>query len=242
MITVVRIMVGVFLWCSVGGSEVAKAYEAVEGMQGATINGRIIFSGTVPPLDTRAVRRDATFCGDTITMTFLEVNAATQGVSHVVVSLEGIARGKAMQEKASTPLMNKACRFEPHTQVAARNATLEISSDDPVLHNTHLRMNDKTFLNIALPPTGRVIKKTLKKPGRLDVRCDAHKFMQSTIHVFPHPYFALTNGAGEFEMSNVPPGKYQLALWHEVLGAFQQPITVPLSGEKSLTIDLNELK
>lgn len=228
------------LWFSVGGIKGVKAYEAVEGFQGATMKGRIVFKGKVPKSEKREVRRDAKFCGETIEFVPMKVNPDSHGVSNVVVSVEGVTTGKTILRNQAAPLLNKSCRFEPHTQVAVANSTLEISSVDPVLHNTHLRMNEKTFLNIALPPQGRVIKKPLKRPGWLEVQCDAHKFMRSTIHVFSHPYFTLTDDNGNFEISDVPPGQYKLTLWHEVVGSVHQTVIVPDSGEIALTIDLNQ--
>ncbi len=242
MLTAIRILVMVLLWSSVGGVEIAKAYEAVDGFQGTMVKGRITFHGNVPQPEQYDVRRDFKFCGETMVVVPMEMNPDSHGVSNVVVSIEGIEKGKTIQGQQSAPLMNKQCRFEPLTQAATVNAKLEISSEDPVLHNTHLRMNEKTFLNIALPPKGRVIQKVLKKPGRLEVRCDAHKFMHATIHVFPHPYFALTNKDGEFEISGVPAGDYQLTLWHKVVGTIKKPIAVPSSGEMALSIDLSDSK
>lgn len=242
MRSVMSMLIGMLVWILAGGVGEVQAYDALKGFQGATIKGRIIFKGKVPPVESSSVRRDAKFCGESITHIPLVVDPDSHGVSGVVVSIDGMTTGKPLPELPAAQLENKECRFGPHTQATGVNATLEISSVDPVLHNTHLRINDKTFLNIALPPKGRLIRKTLKKPGRLDVRCDAHKFMQATIHVFVHPYFALTNQEGEFEMSDVPAGQYQLTFWHKVVGTIQKPITVPSSGEIALIVDLNESK
>jgi hypothetical protein len=32
---------------------------------------------------------------------------------------------------------------------------------------------------------------------------------------FDHPYFAVTDAEGKFEISGVPPGTYNLVAWHE---------------------------
>jgi hypothetical protein len=230
----------VAILCFPGGEmKTAIAYEGVENFQGATIEGKIIFKGKVPPLEKREVRRDVSFCGEFMTMTPMIVNARSHGVSQVVVSLDEVSRGKPLQPTNGVPLLNAKCRFEPHTQVAVLNSPLEISSVDPVLHNTHLRLQGKTFLNIALPPQGRIIRKVLTKPGLLHVQCDAHKFMDSTIHVFSHPYFTLTDVNGDFVLSGVPAGDYQLTLWQEAIGMVQQPIQIPASGTLNVTVDLN---
>lgn len=238
IISIAGILVGL-LWLPIGGIEVARAYEEVENFQGSTIKGKVIFQGKVPQMEKREIQRDMAFCGKVRTVTPIIVNGQSHGVSQVVVSLDEVSRGKVFPKVSGVPLLNANCRFEPHTQVAAMGTPLEISSVDPVLHNTHLRLQGKTFLNIALPPQGRTIRKPLNKPGLLKVQCDAHKFMESTIHVFPHPYFTLTKATGEFFLSEVPPGEYQLTLWQEAIGTVRQPIRVPESGILKVTVDLN---
>ena len=35
----------------------------------------------------------------------------------------------------------------------------------------------------------------------------------------PHPYYAVTDESGRFELTDVPPGQYEIVAWHEVLEA-----------------------
>ncbi|HSE90632.1 MAG TPA: hypothetical protein VLJ79_30765, partial [Candidatus Binatia bacterium] len=51
------------------------------------------------------------------------------------------------------------------------------------------------------------------------------------IHVFDHPYFAVTDEQGLFTIPNLPAGTYVLKAWHEDLGVRSQEITVAESGE-----------
>jgi len=210
-------------------------------LPGATVKGQITFTGPVPPAETITVRRDAKYCGQSINRVPVVVEPDSKGVANVVVSIEGVPAGvTSRQQDTPIPLVNEHCRFSPHTQVAMVNSQLEISSVDPILHNTHIHMERKSFLNIALPQNGRTIRKPLKKAGRLDVRCDAHKFMQSTIHVFPHPYFSLTDQNGTFEIAHVPAGTYQLHIWHETVGLQEHPLTVPSLGYVAINVDLTD--
>jgi hypothetical protein len=60
----------------------------------------------------------------------------------------------------------------------------------------------------------------------VQVNCDLHSWMRSWVVVAEHPYYALSNDAGEFVLADVPPGKYVLQTWHEVLGMTSQDVTV----------------
>jgi hypothetical protein len=50
--------------------------------------------------------------------------------------------------------------------------------------------------------------------------------MLGYIHVFDHPFFAITDHQGAFSISNVPPGTYTLKAWHEDAGVRTEEITV----------------
>jgi hypothetical protein len=69
----------------------------------------------------------------------------------------------------------------------------------------------------------------------MDVRCDAHPFMQARVSVFEHPYFSVTDPIGRFELTQVPPGTYTLRAWHEKLGTKEKKITVPPG--RAVTVD-----
>jgi len=142
-------------------------------------------------------------------------------------------------EKTVISFENHTCRFLPRTSVAVVGSVLEILNTDPILHNTHIRVDNRlgrTIINVVQPAGVDVIVKSLQIAGFFDIRCDAHTFMQASMHVFEHPYYALTDKTGRFEMAQVPPGTYRLRMWHEALGARTKTITVPPSG--SLTLDL----
>jgi Carboxypeptidase regulatory-like domain len=39
--------------------------------------------------------------------------------------------------------------------------------------------------------------------------------MNAEMLVIPHPYYAVTDESGRFELTDVPPGEYELVAWHE---------------------------
>ena len=211
------------------GVEGVRTYETDPAAGEARVQGRVTFPGSAPTAERIQVMRDRSFCGETVPNEALLVDKASKGVAGVVVSVEGVTKGKPI-EIAPMLMDNARCRFHPRVRAAVMGSPLELKNADPVLHNTHIRKDSVTFLNIALPPGGKPILKPLSEAGRLDVRCDAHKFMQASIHVFDHPYFAVTDEAGRFELTKVPPGTYSLRIWHEKLGTQEQTIQVPAKG------------
>lgn len=220
--------------------EPVVAYEGNPTVAGVTVSGRVLYTGPIPKPERVPVHRDSGFCGETVAIDKIQVERASNGISEVVISIEGIGRGKPIvPEKTVITFENRTCRFLPRTSVAVVGNVLEIVNSDPILHNTHIRVDNRlgtTIMNVVQPAGVDVIIKPLQIAGFFDIRCDAHTFMQASIHVFEHPYFAVTNSAGRFEMVQVPPGTYRLRMWHEALGARTKTITVPLAG--SLSLDL----
>jgi len=64
----------------------------------------------------------------------------------------------------------------------------------------------------------------------IPVKCNVHAWMRAYIGVVAHPYFAVTKLDGTFELANVPPGDYTVAVWHEKLGNQTKPVHVAPSG------------
>jgi plastocyanin len=221
--------------------EPAMAYEGDPSVAGVTVNGRVLYTGPVPRPERVPVYRDSKYCGETFPIDKIQVERASGGISDVVISVEGINRGKPIvSEKTSITFENRTCRFLPRTNVAAVGNVLAIVNADPILHNTHIRVDNRsgnTIMNVVQPAGVDVIIKPLKIAGFFDIRCDAHPFMQASIHVFEHPYFGVTNSSGRFEMVQVPPGTYRLRMWHEALGARTKTITVPSAGSLSLDLE-----
>jgi hypothetical protein len=45
-----------------------------------------------------------------------------------------------------------------------------------------------------------------------------HHWMDGFVWAFDHPYFAVTDANGRFELANVPVGTWRLVTWHQVAG------------------------
>jgi hypothetical protein len=41
-----------------------------------------------------------------------------------------------------------------------------------------------------------------------------------------HPYFAVTDANGMFKISDIPPGDYEVELWHEKLGKKTEKVSI----------------
>jgi hypothetical protein len=237
-----EIIVTVLVLALLAMVEPVMAYEGNPSVAGVTMSGRVLYTGSFPKPERVPVNRDSIFCGETMSIDKIQVDRPSGGIDDVVISLEGISIGKPLVPGITgITVENHACRFVPRINAAVVGSVIEIVNSDPILHNTHIRIDGRlgpTFINVVQPSGVPVIRKSLRTVGLFDIRCDAHTFMQASIHVFDHPYFAVTGSAGRFEMARVPPGTYRLRMWHETLGARTKTITVPSTGSLALDLEL----
>lgn len=188
----------------------------------SSVQGRVTFSGTAPEPAQLPVTRDQGHCGEHKPNETVVVSR-NGGLANVVVSIENAP--KVPMRPGEITVANSECRFVPHVSAATVNSTLVVRSDDPILHNTHTFFSDgSTFFNIAFPFKGGQIKRPLAKPQIVSFKCDVgHVWMSAWIHVFPHPFFAVTDGEGNFRIAGLPPGQYTVKFWHEKLGTKTLP-------------------
>ncbi|MSQ93920.1 MAG: hypothetical protein EXR98_05110 [Gemmataceae bacterium] len=96
--------------------------------------------------------------------------------------------------------------------------------------------------NINLPAKTELEKVFAPQPLPILLNCDFHTWMAGKHFVFDHPYYAITNMDGTFEISMVPAGaEIHIVSWHEETGwGFKEgkagrPITV--NAGKNLKVD-----
>jgi plastocyanin len=123
-------------------------------------------------------------------------------------------------------LDQSACLYHPRVLGARVGQVLQIRNSDDLLHNVHglsARGND---FNISEPKAGMVQQFTLKDEEILRVKCDVHSWMTAYVGIVNHPYFAVSDTSGTFEIANVPAGTQVISVWQERYGSLKQTVRV----------------
>lgn len=107
------------------------------------------------------------------------------------------------------------CRFIPHALGVRVGQSVVVKNSANFAHNAHWLSGNNGESNPLLPE-GKDAAFPVKAWERSEVKviCDIHPWMSATIRVFDHPYFAVTNAAGEYEIQKAPVGKYRIFVWH----------------------------
>lgn len=195
-----------------------SGYQVISVSDGGTVKGTVKWSGPAPHPPTWTINKDPQICDpDSQKTRDLErlVIGPDGGVANTIVFLKDISRGKQFDfPEARRSLDQKHCRYEPHILLMPQNASLQMKSSDATLHTIH--MDGAASYNLPFPFVDQTVSRNMNTPGVINVRCNGgHVWMNAEIMVAPHPYFAVTDESGRFELTDVPPGNYQLVAWHE---------------------------
>jgi len=202
----------------------AFSYEEVEVKGGGKVGGFVRYEGKVGKADYLQVTKNREVCGRVADESL--VVGVGQGLRYAVVTLEGIGKGKAVEREAVHEIDNVKCRFVPHVQTASVGQFLLLKNTDPILHTAHAYTPEgQPHFNVGLYP-GRASRKPLVKAGVFKILCEVHPWMSAYVVVSEHPYHAVTDAYGEYQLTDVPAGRYRLKAWHEKLGVTEQEVEV----------------
>lgn len=234
-------LVAVLAACGGGGeqapakSEAAKpaakaeakpaGYQVTAVTDGGSISGVIKAAGNVPEAEVVEISKDTSVCGTEKVLEDVTVGDGGE-LAHAVVWIENIMSGKDWDDGDKGSVDQTECHYVPHVQVLKPGATLEVINSDSILHNIHAYDGDETLFNIAQPIKGQKTDKELTASGPVHLKCDVHSWMSAWVFLAKTPYFAVTGEDGSFSLENVPPGTYNVKVWHGKLGQSSAEVTV----------------
>ncbi len=213
------------------------AYVIIDVVDGGTVRGTVRYGGVVPEARTVSVTEDTATCGASRQVQSVLVGSQG-GLADAVVSLVDITRGAASVPAMPPTLDQRDCTFTPHVLLTTTGGTVRVLNSDPLTHNVHTAAFDNRSANRTQPAGLHVVELSFDAPEKVKVKCDLHPWMNAWIVVTDHPYHAVTDEAGVFVLSNIPPGSYTMEVWHETLGARSQTVTVVAGEIHDMTIDL----
>ena len=193
-------------------------YQVVTVSNPGTIKGSVKWKGAVPSPLTLPISKNPEVCDpESQKVRNLErlIVGPTAGVANTVVYLKNISQGKPLEiPQQFRSLDQRTCRYQPHILLVPLNGELDMKSSDPLLHNVH--MSGGASYNLPFPIKDQVISRTMHQAGLISISCNAgHVWMNGEILVVPHPYYTVTDESGNFELTDVPPGDYEIEAWHE---------------------------
>lgn len=155
------------------------------------------------------------------------VKTASDGsLANAFIRLDGTFP-KTPLPSAPVTIDQLGCVYSPRVVGVQVGQTLQIRNSDPLLHNVHSNSRHNNQFNFGQAKAGVVDSFKLKEPEvMLRLGCDVHRWMHAYIGVVTNPYYAVSDGLGNFQISNIPPGTYTIHSWHERYGPVSKRVTV----------------
>jgi hypothetical protein len=219
-----------------------------------TVKGQVVFDGAAPAPEQLKVDKDQEAClahGPLLSQKYV-VDPKSKGVRWVIVWLadpKSPQKGPSPIAPALTAIKDKkifldqpTCQFEPHVIALRKGQALDAKNTAKVPHNIKIDSGPTGGVNlnqIIAPGSHLLIPAAQIKPtgsAAISVSCTIHGWMKGYIRVFDHPYFAVTDAEGNFEIKDVPAGTWNLIAWQEEKGWVTEgakagtPVTVTADG------------
>ena len=157
----------------------------------------------------------------------------------MVISFEEVHQGKK-HDPIDISIDNSKCHFVPRTVAAVIGDFYQIRNADPIVHNTNFQLETSSILSVIMEPNGKPIRRPLiKNEGIIYGKCNVHRFMRTSVLVFSHPYFAITDTNGQFKISDIPPGEYKVKIWHEILPVQEKIIKIEPRHQTKLSLEMS---
>ncbi len=212
------------------------AYEGGAVSNGGSISGVVNFKGTAPKAKKLRITKDKKVC-DKTPKTDSSLIVSGGKVVNAVVTITDITKGKEMKAMKVTFDKN-GCEYKPHVLAFPVGSSVQILNPDKILHNIHTYSKVNKPFNRAQPKFKKKLTVKISKPEVVSVKCDVHGWMSGWFFVAGNPYYSVTKDDGAFKLTDVPPGTYNVEVWHETLGKKSQKVTVKAKQDAKVNFDL----
>jgi plastocyanin len=143
------------------------------------------------------------------------------------------ARVKAMVQK------NKS--FLPHVLPVPLGSTVEFRNEDEIFHNVFSLTKPSAF-DLGLYKNGVTREQIFASPGAVHLLCNIHASMNGWIVVSDSPWYGQADSTGRFTVRNVPPGQYEVEVWHEWSSSPPRQVVRVNAGMAELTLNVDGAK
>jgi plastocyanin len=172
----------------------------------------------------------------------------TDGPKHdldVIVILDRIDGDDPPPVSARAEMDQQGLVFIPHVLAIQRGTTVTFLNNDNDEHNVYF-LDDRTGETLDIGTWGRGVSvdHTFDREGMVITMCKLHLEMAAYIVVVSGPWFVQTRLDEEgrhcdFAIENVPPGEYELTVWHKKLKQKGGPARITVGA--GATVDVGSV-
>lgn len=165
-----------------------------------------------------------------------------QGPGGAVVALRRAdGRTPAPSPSGEYLLTQRGKTFLPHVLAVPAGATVSFRNEDAVYHNVFSPTAPGEF-DLGLYKAGLARTQKFTRPGAVQVFCNIHAQMSAWVVVLDTPWYAVADATGGFQLRGVPPGRWNVEVWHEAsskstaatitVGDGMAPLALAVGGDR----------
>ena len=155
-------------------------------------------------------------------------DTAGRALTDAVVMLEPVGAPLSVKPMQNAQIAQHELQFNPQVTVVTVGTPVTFPNQDTVKHHVYSYSAAKTFqikLYAGVPHTPIVFDKA----GIAVLGCNIHDSMIAWVVVTDTPLWARSAASGQARVADVPPGSYQMRVWHSSLNDAAPPQVVPLT-------------
>ncbi|HEX8719141.1 MAG TPA: carboxypeptidase regulatory-like domain-containing protein [Pyrinomonadaceae bacterium] len=203
-------------------AEVALTPYKPTGQEGS-IGGTVSFSGAPPAPKGISMDADPVCASASPDAHAEDIVVNGDKLANVLVYIrEGKAGDKSITgfqfpaQSAPATLDQRGCHYVPHVLALQTGQPFNVVNSDPTAHNVNVdaRQNEK-FNQGQSPGAPPIVKQFRRAETVIPVKCNQHPWMRAYVAVLQHPFYAVSDKDGRFEIKGVPAGTYTVVAWHE---------------------------
>lgn len=193
---------------------------------GGVIRGFVNFTGKAPVMKIASRRKDADYCKRfMVPHNAVVVNGGKLADTLVRIEVGGV-KGSFKAPAVPARMAASGCTYQPRMVGVMVGQQVEFNNGDGALHSLHAYRGTETLLNQAQPMGADPIVRSFDEAGLIKLTSDVYPWMRSFIAVTDHPFFAVSEADGSFQIAKVPAGKYTLEAWHSIYGVKKATVEV----------------
>jgi hypothetical protein len=128
--------------------------------------------------------------------------------------------------------------FIPRVVAVPVGSKVDFRNDDPYYHNVFSLSAPQKF-DTGLYASGLSYSQSFDKPGPVEILCNIHAAMVGYVVVVDTPYYTQPRATGAFVIKGVPPGRYELSVWHEASSQIlKQRLQVREAGASGVAVKI----
>ena len=193
----------------------------VDQATAGSISGVIKFDGKVPEAETIRLSKDCVAGPGPNPQNEAVLASADGALQNVFIYVREGLDPKYTFDTPVTPveLKQTGCIYRPRVMGVQVGQPIDVTNADPTLHNVHALPMVNSEFNKHQPKQNDHMTHVFTAPEvMVKFKCDVHPWMASWVGVVAHPFFAVSDQNGHFDIKGLPPGKYTLEAWHETFG------------------------